>query len=97
MIVRSLNDLNNLNAKLQTLHTNCKYQNLLPEAAKNSLRLMQQLVTMSDTVNVECQKSGEAKQDKVDKIRKHLEQAKNAYEFVKQEIGKLNSAHANQI
>lgn len=60
---------------------------MLPEAAKNSLQFMQQLVVTVETTSAECQRSGEAKQDKVDRIRKILEQAKNAYEFVKQEIG----------
>ena len=87
MIVKSVSDLQNLNTKLQTLNTNCKYKDQLPEAAKNALQLVHQLVSMADSVCAECQKSGEAKQDKVDKIKKILEQTKNAYEFVKQEIG----------
>ena len=87
MIVKSVSDLQNLNTKLQTLHNNCKYQDKLPEAAKNSLQLVQQLVMAADSVCAECQRTGEATQDKVDRIKKILEQAKNAYEFVKQEIG----------
>ena len=88
MIVKSVADLANLSTKLQTLHGNCKYKDLLPEAAKNSLQLVNQLSTMATTISTSCQGSGEAGQEKVDKIRKILEQSRNAYEFVKQEMGK---------
>ena len=49
------------------------------------------LSTMAMVISSSCQGSGEASQpglEKVDKIRKILEQSRNAYEFVKQEIGK---------
>ena len=95
MIVKSVSDLQNLNTKLQTLNTNCKYKDQLPEAAKNALQLVQQLVSTAGSVCAECQRSGEAKQDKVDRIRKILEQTKNAYEFVKLEIGELSCASFN--
>ena len=90
MIMKSVSDLGNLTTKLQTLNANCKYKDLLPEAAKNSLHLIQQLSATSMTISATCQQTGEAGQDKVDKIRKILEQAKNAYEFVKLEIGKFD-------
>ena len=60
----------------------------MSEGGKKTLSLMQSLMTHGDSIKKECAQKGEVTAVNWEKCKSILDQAGNAYEFIKQELGK---------